>query len=195
MVPPASREAARKAVVAKLRRVIAKNGLNGPWTPPSDLIPIKHGTETEFVAALRLAVTAYHSHSRLVREAAWRAENRGAEADKLLRRPPEFRWMPRARIGVVKLFTYVMANGDGLDPRPAHTVDATRKKLDDCLAEGATGVIVDLRAHQGGNFRVALHALGGHLLRGRDLHVGGPRWARDADGVRRGEREDFEEGR
>ena len=204
MPPEAAREAAseaaskavvaaRRAVVAKLRRVIANNGLNGAWTPASDLIPIESGTDAEFVAALRLAVAAYHPHSRLVREAAWHADNRGSEAERRLRRPPDFRWLAKPRIGVIKLFTYVNANGEGWDTRPAHTVDATRKMLDGWLAEGAAtkarGVIVDLRAHEGGNFRVALHALGGHLLRGRATFAWVDREGRDTPTVYDGEKE------
>jgi C-terminal processing protease CtpA/Prc len=58
-----------------------------------------------------------------------------------------------------------MDPGEHWDPRPAHTVLPCRKKLDDWLAAGMRGLVIDVSDHNGGSYRPALHAVGAHLLR------------------------------
>ena len=158
--------AARRAVLAKLRRVVKKHGINGEF--PEFAID-DDSTDAEFVAALGAASEAYHSHTRVFRDTpAEVRRNVGATAERTRRRPPEFRWLLRPRVGTIKFFTFIQPEGDDDDPRPRNTVAATRTVLEGWVGRSATrstvGLVVDLRHHSGGNYRPALHALGGHLL-------------------------------
>lgn len=161
---------ARKKMLRTIVRITSKEGVAGSfevtpklWALTSD----EAASDAKFLSQVQRAVRQYHPHSSLLFHSSSPPPAAGIPSRVHRNKIPKLSWDARTRIGCVTLFTHVLTPDNQM--RPDNHVGRVHRALAKWQAAGMVGLIIDLRKHHGGTYRVGLHAIGGFLLRGSHL--------------------------